>query len=199
MEVNMIQINNKHYSDQLYIKFQKLLSQFELIGKRIWGNPSGQTGGGDTFAVKNDIGIVWCSTIEFARADTMEINRKGIIATLPVKSNSETLGQIIEITIPFEFKRTFNNRAYEEDGLIEIRNYGKFTVGRSGIKKKDFFDFVRQKDKSLILIDEENKEYITVFSMKDKIMSKEEFANSLIKFTYLIKEFKEGYRVKGIR
>ena len=193
----MNQINNKYYSEQVYKIFEELLNEFELVGKRTWGNPGGQTDGRNTFEVKNDTGTVWCSTIEWAKAGTSKINRKGIVATVPVKNNNDTLGQIIEITIPFEFKRTFNNRAYEEDGLIEIRNYGKFTVGRSGLKKKDFFDFIKQKDNNLINFDEEDKEYITVFSITNGRIEKEEFSNSLIKFTYLIKEFKDGYRVKG--
>ncbi len=190
----MKQINNQYYSEMICEIFGKLLNEFELVGKRIWGNPGGQSEEKNTFEVKNDVGIVWCSTIEWVKAGTSEINRKGIIATLPAKTNSETLGSIIDVTIPFEFKRTFNNRAYEEDGLIEIRNYGKFTVGRRGIKKEDFFNFIRQKDLNLINFDEENKEYITVFFIKDGRIENEEFANSLIRFTYLIKEFKEGYR-----
>ncbi|MCB2341112.1 hypothetical protein [Clostridium estertheticum] len=194
----MNEINSKYYSEKIYRIFEQLLNEFELIGKRIWGNPGGQSVDRDTFEVKNDLGTLWCSTIKWVRSGTSEINRKGIVATFPVKTNSETLGQIVEITIPFEFKRIFNNRAYGDEEFIEIRNYGKFTVGRSGIKKKDFFDFITLKDRNLINIDEENKEYITVFEIENGSMTKEEFSNSLVKFTCLIKEFKDGYRVKGL-
>lgn len=190
----MNEINIRYYSEKIFRIFEQSLNEFQLIGKRIWGNPGGNSEKRDTFEVENELGTLWCSTIEWVRAGTSEINRKGIIATLPVKTNSETLGQIVEVTIPFEFKRIFNSRAYGDKKLIEIRNYGKFTVGRSGIKKKDFFDFMTRKDKNLINIDEENKEYITVFTIENESMTKEEFASSLIKFTYLVKEFKEEYR-----
>lgn len=190
----MKQINNEYYSKKIFKIFDDLLNQFNLIDIKEWGNPAGTTEELDIYEIKNNEGTVWASLIEWGNARTLETNRLGLVATTPSKNNLSSLGHIVEVTIPFEFNRRFNTRAYEEDGIIEIRNYGRFTVGRKGIKKKDFFDFVREKNKDLINIDEEDKEYITVFSIKDENLSKEDFANSLIRFTYLIKEFKDEKR-----
>lgn len=190
----MKQINNEYYAKKIFEIFEGLLNQFKVINNKKWSNPAGQTDEMEIFEIKNSEGTIWCSLIEWANAGTLETNRVGLIATSPLENKTSSLGHIVEVTIPFEFNRRFNTRAYEENGLIEIRNYGKFTVGRKGIKKKEFFDFLRKKNKDLINIDEENKEYITVFSIKDGQLSKEDFANSLIKFTYLIKEFKDQKR-----
>lgn len=190
----MKQINNEYYAKKIFEIFEGLLNQFKVINNKKWGNPAGQTDEMETFEIKNSEGTIWCSLIEWVNTGTLETNRVGLIATSPLENKTSSLGHIVEVTIPFEFNRRFNTRAYEENGLIEIRNYGKFTVGRKGIKKKEFFDFLRKKNKDLINIDEENKEYITVFSIKDRQLSKEDFANSLIKFTYLIKEFKDQKR-----
>ena len=190
----MKQINNEYYAKKIFEIFEGLLNQFKIINNKKWGNPAGQTDEMETFEIKNNEGTIWCSLIEWTNAGTLETNRVGLIATIPLENKTSSLGHIVEVTIPFEFNRRFNTRAYKENGLVEIRNYGKFSIGRKGIKKKDFFDFLRKKNKDLINIDEEKKEYITVFSIKDGQLSKEDFANSLIKFTYLIKEFKDQKR-----
>jgi hypothetical protein len=66
---------------------------------------------------------------------------------------SASLGQFVNLTIPFEFKRNYNTRAYKIGNSIEIRNYGKFTIGRRGLKKKDFFDYARVKANEISVFD----------------------------------------------
>lgn len=95
--------------------------------------------------------------------------------------------------LQYEFKRTFNTRAYTDGNKVEIRDYGKVTVGRAGIKKTDFFNYMQEKHPELVFIDEENKMYLKVYEYNG-ILLKEDFAAYTVKFTKLMDEFKKQYR-----
>jgi len=82
---------------------------------------------------------------------------------------------------------------FKDSNHIEIRNYGKFTVGRAGLKKKDFFDYVNRIDPCMVHVDEEEKNYVIVFDIY-KDLTKDEFAEQIVRFTLLVNDFKQQYR-----
>ena len=188
----MKQINTKDYAESFGKIVAKCLQEGKYVGDWIWGNPAGQSGSLPTYEVHLGEDKIWCTSITWASASAGVENRKGVMATYPSNTN-KTLGQVIEITIPYEFKRIYNTRAYTENNSYEIRSYGKYTVGRSGIKKQDFFDYIRGVDPTLIFIDEESKEYIKVFEYEET-KSTSEFITQLIKYFKLVDTFKRTYR-----
>jgi hypothetical protein len=188
----MIEMNNEKYSEWFYKMCENQLKNFECIGDWKWGNPAGISDEQPTYEISAKNGTVWCSLVEWLESGSGTVNRCGITATLPSEKR-QSLGQIVDITIPYFFSRRFNTRAFKDGNHIEIRNYGKFTVGRAGLKKQDFFDYVNSVDSERIEIDEEGKEYIVVFDIYDDLSS-DDFAEQLVKFTILIRDFKLQYR-----
>lgn len=55
-----------------------------------------------------------------------------------VVAKYKSLGKIAVVLIPYEFSRRFNCRTYKADNTIEVRSYGKYTIGRKSLKKDDF-------------------------------------------------------------
>lgn len=188
----MIQINTKEFSELFSRKLEELLQKAEYVGEYSWGNPSGLSGKLPTYSIKIKDEEIWCAPITWLNAGNLVENRKGLIVTDATRKQ-KSLGQVIEITIPYEFKRIYNTRAYVEGVHYEVRSYGKFTVGRKGLKKQDFFNYVREYDNMLICLDEENKEYIKIFEY-DKELSYKEFVSQLYNYFKLIDTFKRNFR-----
>ena len=189
----MIENNNKEYAEQFVKNIETILSDAKYLGKWKWGDPAGQSEGIDTYEVESNNGIkVWCSIIEYVNAGTGIPNRCGILATYPVKSK-QSLGSILAATIPYEFSKRFNTRAYCDGENYEIRNYGKITVGRAGIKKEDFFEFFEEKYPNKVFMDEESAKYIKIYEYKAEL-SLEQFANQTCEAVVLLEEFKKKYR-----
>lgn len=169
--------------------------KFKYVGKRKWGNPSGNQQELDVYEIEDGVNKIWLSTTEWCNASSGEINRCGIITTLPDYNRRNTLGQIFEMNMPYHFSKLFNTRVYEEGNEVEIRNYGKFTIGRRGLKKQYFFDYLRENGfEDEIKYDEEGKEYISVIKIKDNNIDSQYLKYRLIKWTNLLKEFKDYYR-----
>jgi len=189
----MKQINTFEFAETFSKMTSELMQNFKYVGKWSWGNPSGIIKGLPTYEITSEYGTVWCSMITWCDRHGNE-NRECILTTLP-SSKNQSLGQIAEITIPYEFNRSFNTRAFGYENKIEIRNYGKFTVGRAGLKKLDFFNYLKlnKLNSHSIMLDEENKQYIKVFEFKD-ILSTKAFADQIVKFTLLIDDYKRQYR-----
>jgi hypothetical protein len=187
----MNETNTFEFAEAFNGMIEKLLIKCKCIGNRTWGNPAGQTGELPTYEIISKYGTVWCATIAWCDVHGNE-NRKGIIATFPVKTK-QTLGQIAEVIIPYEFSRRNNTRAFYEISKIEIRCYGKFTVGRAGLKKVDFFNYLNKINPQLIMLDEEGKQYINIFEYEDN-MSFNMFADQIVKFIVLVDGFKKQYR-----
>ncbi len=188
----MKQINTKEFADSFAAMLEELMHDFKYVGKWNWGDPAGQIDKLPTYEITSKKGIIWCTIIEWGNATTLEPNRKGIVATFPVRDN-RSLGHIMATNIPYEFKRTYTTRAYSEGESVEIRNYGKVTVGRAGIKKTDFFNYMTMHYPDLVFVDEENKKYIKAFEYEGNL-SKDEFALQVVKLTFLMDEFKKPYR-----
>ena len=168
---------------------------FKYKGKREWGNPSGDHQELDVYQIEDGVNKVWLSTIEWCNASSDEVNRCGVITTVPDYNKRNTLGQIFEMNLPYYFSKSFNTRVYEEGNSIEIRNYGKFTIGRRGLKKQYFFDYLRENGYGDdIENDEEGKEYIIVIILKNGNIDLQLIKSRLIKWTILLKEFKDYYR-----
>jgi len=119
-------------------------------------------------------------------------NRKGIVASFPV-DKKQTLGSVMATIIPYEYNKIFNTRAYFEGEKYEIRNYGKVTVGRAGIKKEEFFEYMNTNHPDLVFLDEEDKPYIKCYEYMNEI-TKDEFSKQTFKLTQLLNEFKRIYR-----
>lgn len=44
----------------------------------------------------------------------------------------------------YEYSKRFTTRLYENDDIIEVRNYGRFTIGRRSLKREVFFNYLRE-------------------------------------------------------
>ena len=178
---------------KLYKLFGDKLKEFKFLGQRTWGDPAGIISI-DTYEINHSGRSLYCAQVEWPHFRTLEPNRCGILVSLPNNKANESLGQITDIVIPYEFSRRFNCRAYEGNGLIEIRSYGKYTVGRSSLKKEDFFDYIRKTNLTPLCIDEEGKQYVRIIQIDNYSMTKEEFTKAIFDFAFLIKGFKDIYR-----
>ena len=113
------------------------------------------------------------------------------MATFPV-NKQQSLGSVMSSMVPYKFSRIFNTRAYTNNNEVQIRNYGKVTAGRAGIKKEDFFEYMEKFHQSVFL-DEENRKYVIAYQYSER-MTKEDFAEQTYSFTKLLYEFKQQYR-----
>jgi hypothetical protein len=197
MVKNMKRIDNKASAIKISNVLKSKIAEFNLVGERIWGNPQGVTEPIKTYELKNEHGAVWCCPIDWYEHNSTVNNRSGILVSLPVKSPSETIGQVVEIVIPYSYKKIFNTRSYIEDDKIELRNYGKFTIGRAGLKRSAFFDYIAKNVPHEIEIDEENEKYIKILELYNYDIDSKSFLDRVIEYAYLIKNFKEDYKVKS--
>lgn len=175
--------------------FGDKLNEFKFVGLRKWGDPGGMSSS-DTYEIKYNDRSLYCAQVEWGQSRTSKPNRCGILISLPNSNPNESLGQITDIVIPYEFSRRFNCRAYEDNGRIELRSYGKYTIGRRSLKKDDFFDYIRKTNLTQLCIDEEGKRFVRIMYIDNYAITKEEFAKAVFDFTFLIKGFKDIYRVK---
>lgn len=192
----MNKVDNIETIRDIYKLLGKAIKEnFEYVGKREWGNPSGDHQELDVYEIQDGVNKVWISTIEWCNASSGEVNRCGVITTIPDYNKRNTLGQIFEMNMPYYFSKSFNTRVYELGNEVEIRNYGKFTIGRRGLKKQYFFDYLRENGyENDIDNDEEGKEYIRVITLKNGNIDLGVLKSRLIKWTMLLKEFKDYYR-----
>lgn len=191
----MNEINTKEYADQFCNMLQSLMSQFGSVGNWNWGNPAGQSDPLPTYEIITPRGEkVWCCVVEYVNAGTGVPNRKGILATFPVQ-RKQSLGSVMSAMIPYKFSKTFNTRAYCKEDAFEIRNYGKVTVGRAGIKKDDFFRYMEKQSSESVFMDEEDKKYILAYHYKGTL-SRDSFARQTYRLTKMMADFKEQYRSK---
>lgn len=189
----MKQINTYEYAVAFCNMAEKLMKQYEYIGDLKWGNPAEQTDRIPTYELITPEGKkVWCSIIEYVNAGTGIPNRRGILATFPVEKR-QSLGSIMATMIPYEYKKTYNTRAYFEDNNYEIRNYGKITVGRAGIKKENFFEYMNENYSNIVYLDEVDNPYIKCYEYKNEL-TKKDFARQTYELTKLLSEFKSLYR-----
>lgn len=191
----MDECNNIKVAKKIYKLFGDKLNEFKSVGLRELGNPAGTTKL-YTYEIKHNDRSLYCAQVQWVQSGTSEYNRCGILISLPSANPNESLGQITDIVIPYEFSRRFNCRAYEDNGLIELRSYGKYTIGRSSLKKNDFFDYIYKTNLTPLCIDEEGKRYVTIMHIENYLITKEEFAKSIFNFAFLIKGFKDIFRVK---
>lgn len=189
---NIQENNTRQFADKFCSMLSKILLECNYIGRRNWGDPAGQTCDLETYEVKSASGdVIWCTIVEWVNSGTRVENRKGIIATFPTTDKS--LGHIVSIMVPYENKNSFNTRAYTDGQKVEIRNYGRVTVGRSGIKRTDFFNYFEREYPQLVFADEEGKKYIKAIEY-DEILTHAEFAEQIVNLTILLEEFKKSYR-----
>lgn len=191
----MYKLDDSDKPKKLISTLEKSIKAFEYVGKRKWGNPSGDQQELDVYEITNGVDKVWLSMVEWCSASTGDVNRCGIITTVPDYNSKNTLGQIFEMNIPFYFSKSFNTRVYEEGNMVEVRNYGKFTIGRRGLKREHFFDYLRENGfEDEIEYDEEGKEFISVIKFENGNIDTQHLQDRLIKCTNLLKEFKDYYR-----
>lgn len=186
-------IDSESKSQEVFNLLKNTLDLFPVISDaRKWSNPSGFQHESKVYELKNCSGCIWATLGAWTSASSNEINRYGILTTLPDSGKSSSvLSQIFEVNIPLFFSKRFNTRIFEDNGVIEIRNYGRFTIGTRGLSRKVFFDYLRNSNhQDEIIIDEEENEYIRILKISDNIIDKETFRNRLIKITLLIDKFK---------
>ena len=170
----------------------KLSEDSEYIGYKVWGNPADNENN-KTFEIKVDKDILWISYTTWGSASTMQENRKVILISYPTEKSS--IGQVLEVAFPYEYSKRFNSRIYENENIIEVRNYGKFTIGRRGLKREVFFNYLR--DEGLereILLDEDGKEYINIFTIEKEDLKSEYIKKQLIKWVNIVNRFKHIQR-----
>jgi len=188
----MNECNNITVAKKIYKLFGDKLNEFKYVGLRTWGDPAGVICS-DTYEIKYNNCPLYCTQVEWGPS---EPNRCGITVSLPNDNPNESLGEITNIIIPYEYSRRFNCRAYKDNDLIELRSYGKYTIGRRSLKKDCFFDYVRKTNFTQFYIDEEGKRYVRIMCIKNYSISKEEFAKDIFNFAFLIKEYKDIYRLQ---
>lgn len=194
-------IDSESKSLEVFNLLKNTLELFPVISDaRKWSNPSGFQHKSRVYELKNDNGCIWATLGAWTSTSSNEINRYGILTTLPDNGkNTTALSQIFEVNIPLFFSKRFNTRIFEENGIIEIRNYGRFTVGTRGLSRKVFFDYLRNNNYSdEILTDEEGNEYVCIFRISGDIIDRETFQNRLVKLTLLIDKFKRQLRKQAI-
>ena len=174
-----------------YIK-EKLNEDSKYMGYKVWGNPADNENN-KTFEVQVDKDILWISYTTWGSASTMQENRKVILISYPTEKIS--IGQVLEVAFPYEYSKRFNSMLYENENIIEVRNYGKFTIGRRGLKREVFFNYLRDEGlESEILLDEYGKEYINVLIIEKEDLKSEYIKKQLIKWTNIVNRFKNIQR-----
>jgi len=96
--------------------------------------------------------------------------------------------------LPYYFSKKFNTRVYEDDNSIKIRHYGKLTIGEE-FKKVCLFENLRENGyDEEICIDEEGEKYICIIRIKDNCLGPDYLGERLIKWTKIVKKYKDYYR-----
>lgn len=188
-------INNKNEVTNIFNIFNSKIEEFACVGCKKWGDPAASDKY-KTYEIKyNDKKVLLAST-EWANSRSLQSNRYAILATIPSSQNNN-LGQVFNIVFPFTFSKKFSTRLYKDSNLIEIRNYGKFTIGRRGLKIKEFFNYLRTHNlDDEILLDENNKEYICMFKIKNMEIDTDYFIKRFVTMTYIVDDYKKKMNSK---
>lgn len=185
-------IDNKRKTHQVFKIIERELKKHTCLGKMEWWNPGGNEYL-QTYSIINNEKEVWVATVIWCHSKTNKKNRYTLLSTFPTKGLK--VGQILEISLPFYYSKVFITRLYEENNCVEIRNYGRFTVGHRGLKKVFFFDYLKDHGlSSEIKVDEEGEKYICIFSITNMSIDPQLFDKRIIELTHLIKGFKDKYR-----
>lgn len=196
----MYKVDDEEETKKIFDILKKSLISFNNIGERSWGDPSGCTQELNVYEIKSKSNIVWSSVITWPNANTGEDDRSGIITTLPDYNENHTLGQTFSMCVPYYFSKRFNTRMYEDKTFIEVRNYGRFTIGRKGLKMQYFFDYLRNnKYDNEICTDEERKQYVCILKFKKYNIDPKYLSERLIKWTVIIKKYKDYYKSMQIK
>lgn len=194
----MIPLEGSKQITELTNQIKCCLEKCEYIGAYNWGNPGGATGEVDTYKMTGSAGCVFVTEIKW-EGSTFDTDRRGIISTICDNVNLSNISQIFEMTITDAFTKKVYTRVFVDEDKIEIRNYGRFTIGNGSAKMNDFFDYLRDKGyQNEICFDEEGKQYIKVLEVDNMSLSSEYFIERITKITYLVKEFKDYFRGKYI-
>ncbi|MBN9647597.1 hypothetical protein J0L31_11395 [Terrisporobacter glycolicus] len=170
-----------------YIK-DKIKEHSEFIGYKVWGNPA-DSDNNKTYKIEIDNEFIWICYVTWTSAATIQDNRKVILTAYPIEKSS--IGQVLEVAFPYEFSRRFNTRLYENENIIEVRNYGRFTIGRRSLKRKIFFNYLRTNGlDDEILLDGDGKEYINIFSIQKDNLQCNYIKKQLVKWTRIVNDFK---------
>lgn len=171
---------------------EKLKEDSEFIGYKVWGNPTGSDNN-KTYKLEIDNEVLWICYVSWSSSSGLGTNRKVILTSYPIEKPS--IGQVLEVAFPYEFSRKFNTRLYENENIIEVRNYGRFTIGRRGLKREVFFNYLRQEGlEDEILIDADGKEYINIFRIQKDDLHCNYIKKQLVKWTNIINKFKTDQR-----
>lgn len=170
-----------------YIK-DKIKEHSEFIGYKVWGNPA-DSDNNKTYKIEIDNEVVWICYVTWTSAATIQDNRKVILTAYPIEKSS--IGYVLEVAFPYEFSRRFNTRLYENENIIEVRNYGRFTIGRRSLKREIFFNYLRTEGlEDEILLDGDGKEYINIFSIQKDNLQCNYIKKQLVKWTRIVNDFK---------
>ena len=171
---------------------EKIKEDSNYIGNRVWGNPA-DSDNNATYEIIEDKEKVWISYVTWLSTSTMQANREVILTSYPTIKSS--IGQVLEVAFTYEYSKRFNTRLYENDSTIEVRNYGRFTIGRRSLKREVFFTYLREEGlEDEILLDEDGKEYINIFIIKKDNLKCEYIREQLFKWTNIVNEFKAAQR-----
>lgn len=185
-------IDDSSLVKETYEVIMRNIRLFQYKGISKWGNPSGHSVTGEVYELTNDSNKIWVSGVQWGPRSI------SIITTKAIGTLGNNVSQIVEIGFFFHFSKHANTRLYCDSDRIEIRNYGKFTIGRRSLKKLDFFDYLTNNGYAdEIKIDEEGEPYVCIFIVmrgKGNDLEKRYIAERLVKFTFMVKDFKDCYR-----
>lgn len=192
--INMRAVDSKERAIEIFDLIEDKINKYPYVGEKKWANPSGNQHTERVYEIRNNKDSIWVSGTEWLEGDQKEVNRKALIITFP-DEKAETLGQVLEIVFPYEFSKRCNTRLYEEDNIIEIRNYGKFTIGRRSLKRECFFECLKDNgyDEEILLDDDKNK-YVSILTIQDQNIQNDYLEERLIFWSKMVKQYKEVMR-----
>ncbi len=162
----------------------------KFIGRKVWSNIKEEA---DVFELVSGENKVWCSFIELPKAGEGTPNRKVIYLGLPTQSKEVV--QVMDLCVPYEFSKRYSARVYECEEDIELRIYGKFSIGRKCYKADVFINYLKDNGyANEVRVDSEHKEYVRILQIdKDLNFNLESIEKRFNKWVRVVNEYKKYY------
>ncbi len=187
-------VDSKERAIEIFDLIGDKINKYPYVGEKKWGNPSGNQHIESAYEIRNSKESIWVSGTEWLEGDQKEVNRKALIITFP-DEKVETLGQVLEIVFPYNFTKRCNTRLYEGDNVVEIRNYGRFTIGRRSLKRECFFEYLKDSGYSEeILLDDDGNKYVAILTIQDRNIQNHYLGERLIFWSTMVKQYKDVMR-----
>lgn len=169
---------------------EELATKEKYVGRGRWANLKDDV---DVFEISDGNNKIWCSFIEQNKSGENVPNRKSIYMGVPAADNS--ISQIMELCVPYEFSKRYNARVCENQCEIDLRMYGKFKDGRKTYKPEIFMNYLKDNGHANeVRVDKEGNEYVKILSIeKDLGLNLDDIKVRFNKWANVVKEYKDYY------